>query len=183
MIDFGAAAGIEAGGANAAAPAIIGSMQGRWGGDVSRGQALGWLSEGLEVLGERAARQSARLIYEPLNRYETNLVNTLADGSGLLRSLSVTSVGLLADLFHMNIEEPDSAEALVSSASDVAHVHFVDSNRRPAGYGHIDYAPIARALARIQYAGYVSAEALPWPDPDAAAAQTIRMFQRAIRRA
>jgi sugar phosphate isomerase/epimerase len=133
MIDFGAAAGALAG---APAPAIIGSMQGRCSGDVSKETALG----------AHAGSRGATLLIEPLNRYETNLLNTLADGSALLGSLK--NVKLLADLFHMNIEEQDSASALVAAGADVGHLHFVDSNRRPAGCGHIDYAPIVAGLAR-----------------------------------
>ena len=56
------------------------------------------------------------------------------------------NVVLLADLFHMNIEEADLAAALLAGAGHIGHVHFVDSNRRPAGCGHLDYAPIAAAM-------------------------------------
>ncbi len=91
MIDFGGPFG---------APAIIGSMQGRSGGEVSHGQALGWLGEALLELGEHAQQYNIPLIYEPLNRYETNLVNSVADAVQLLRSLSTDNVKLLADLFH-----------------------------------------------------------------------------------
>lgn len=178
MIDFGAEAGIEAAGSDGAAPAIIGSMQGRHGGGVTRSTALRWLADELSALGEHASTRTARLFYEPLNRYETNLINTLVDGSSLLRMLSAKNVRLLADLYHMNIEESDSAAALAAAGQDVGHIHFVDSNRRPAGNGHIDYVPIAVALERIKYEGYASAEALPWPDSVAAAEQTIKAFRR-----
>jgi sugar phosphate isomerase/epimerase len=178
MIDFGAAAGVEAAGPDAAAPAIIGSMQGRHGGEVTRSTALRWLSDELSALGEHASTRNARLFYEPLNRYETNLINTLADGSALLRMLSSKNVRLLADLYHMNIEEFDSAAALTAAGDAVGHIHFVDSNRRPAGNGHIDYAPIAAALERIKFDGYASAEALPWPDSLGAAERTISSFRR-----
>jgi sugar phosphate isomerase/epimerase len=178
MIDFGAAAGTAAG---AAAPAIIGSMQGRWGGEVSKDLALAWLREALEELGTHAASRGTMLLIEPLNRFETNLLNTLADGSALLRSLAVSNVKLLADLFHMNIEESDSANSLVVAGSDVGHLHFVDSNRRPAGCGHIDYGPIMAALKRIAYSGFASAEALPWPDSDEAARRTMEVYRRVFR--
>jgi sugar phosphate isomerase/epimerase len=56
-------------------------------------------------------------------------------------------------------------------------VHFVDSNRRPAGMGHIDFVPIAQALRDIEYEGYASAEALPYPDSLGAAQQTIAAFR------
>ncbi|HKI38378.1 MAG TPA: sugar phosphate isomerase/epimerase family protein [Gemmataceae bacterium] len=160
------------------APAIIGSMQGRHGDGVEAATALGYLAEALEDLGEHAKQYGVPLLFEPLNRYETNLVNTLDAGAALLRSLSTKNVRLLADLFHMNIEEADMAAAIRAGKDVIAHVHFVDSNRRPAGLGHIDYAPIVTALREIGYDRFVSAEALPYPDPEAAARQTISAFRR-----
>lgn len=169
MIDAGAAFG---------APAIIGSMQGRWGGSISRESARGWLSESLETLGAYARSNGTILLYEPLNRYETNMANTVADGVTLLRSLSTDGVRLLADLFHMNIEEKEITAAFLDGGDFIGHVHFVDSNRRPAGEGHIDYAPIIAALRDISYVGYLSAEALPYPDSIAAAERTAAMFRK-----
>ncbi|HZL35898.1 MAG TPA: sugar phosphate isomerase/epimerase family protein [Tepidisphaeraceae bacterium] len=160
------------------APAIIGSMQGRWGEEMDRESAFNHLRLALNELGEHARSLGVPLIFEPLNRYETNLVNTLADGAALLASLETTNVKLLADLFHMNIEESDIAGAIRHAAGDVGHVHLADSNRRPATLGHTHFAAIAHALAEISYGGYVSAECLPYPDPDAAAATTIRAFRR-----
>src|SRR5204863_1125867 len=101
----------------------------------------------------------------------------LDDGVALLQRLTTKNVRLLADLFHMNIEEADIAEALKQAGSAVGHVHFVDSNRRPAGNGHLDYVPIIAALRGIGYSGYLSAEALAWPDSLAAAKQTIQTYQ------
>ena len=160
------------------APAIIGSMQGKWSDGVSKEQAMNWLGEALEELGQFARTFNVPLIYEPLNRYETNLVNTVATGVDLMESLNTENVRLLADLFHMNIEEADLAAALKLGGKWIGHIHFVDSNRRPAGCGHMEYTPIAAALNDIGYSGYLSAEALSWPDPRSAAEQTIREFRR-----
>ena len=168
MIDFGGELG---------APAIIGSMQGREGDEVDRIAALGYLNESLSDLGRHASQYGVPLLFEPLNRYETNLVNTVDAGLGLLQSLSTSNVKLLADLFHMNIEEVDIADALRRGGDKIGHVHYVDSNRRPAGCGHIEYGPIVAALREIGYGGYASAEALPYPDPDGAAEQTIAAFK------
>ena len=88
---------------------------------------------------------------------------------------------LLADLFHMNIEEVELPAAIRAGGRNIGHVHFVDSNRRPAGLGHIDYPPIVAALREIGYQGFASAEALPYPDPDAAAQQTMKAFRRYFR--
>ncbi|MBI3862789.1 MAG: sugar phosphate isomerase/epimerase [Planctomycetia bacterium] len=164
------------------APAIIGSMQGRHGDEVDQPTALGLLSDALEDLGEHARQYNVPLIFEPINRYESNLINSLDDGVRLLSPLSTKNVRLLADLFHMNIEEVDSAASLRAAGKLVGHVHFVDSNRRPAGMGHIDYAPIVTALEAIGYDRFASAEALSYPDPDSAARQTIETFRRYFRR-
>ena len=172
IIDFAAPFG---------APAIIGSMQGRTSETIDHATATGYLRDALEDLGEWAAHHAVPLIYEPLNRYETNMVNTIAAGVKLLESLATKNVVLLADLFHMNIEETNIADAIRAGKGRIGHVHFVDSNRRPAGCGHIDFGPIVQALTEIGYDGYASAEALPYPDPDAAAAKTIETFRRYFR--
>lgn len=160
------------------APAIIGSMQGRWGDGVSRDTAVAYLSESLSRLGERATRHGVPLLYEPLNRYETNLFNTVHATIEFFKTLATKNVKVLADLFHMNIEEADIAAAMRAARGFIGHVHFVDSNRRPAGLGHLDYQPIATALREIGYNGYLSAEAMAIPDSLAAAKQTIETFKR-----
>jgi sugar phosphate isomerase/epimerase len=159
------------------APAIIGSMQGRSGDGVDAETATKYLAEALQSLGEYATRHQAPLLVEPLNRYETNLLNTLAEGVAILESLSTSNIRLLADLFHMNIEESHMAAAIRMAGPHVGHVHFVDSNRRAAGFGHIDFVPIREALEQLGYDGYLSAEALPMPDSEGAARQTIKAFR------
>jgi sugar phosphate isomerase/epimerase len=160
------------------APAIIGSMQGRSGDGVDQATAIGYLSEALEDLGEHARQYRVPLVYEPLNRYETNLVNTVESGVRLLKGLSTKNVVLLADLFHMNIEEASLPEAIRLGREYIGHVHFVDSNRRPAGLGHLDYGPIVAAFEEIGYDGFASAEALPYPDSNSAARQTAKAFRQ-----
>jgi sugar phosphate isomerase/epimerase len=160
------------------APAIIGSMQGRWGDDVTRAQALAWLAEALEELAPRAAVHGMPLLYEPLNRYETNLLNRVDDALGILKSLRAQNVKLLCDLFHMNIEEAGIGDALRLAGSYLGHIHFADSNRHAIGLGHTDITPVAEALRHLGYTGYISGEVLPLPDGDTAAKQTIASFKR-----
>lgn len=162
------------------APAIIGSMQGRTDTGISHEQHLVWLAEALDELAPRAADYGTTLLIEPLNRYETNLINSVADGVKLIGSLKSKNVKLLCDLFHMNIEEPDIANALSEAGAHVGHVHFADSNRRAVGFGHTPMAPIIGALRRMGYDGYLSAEVLPLPDSDEAARQTIASFRRCL---
>jgi len=159
------------------ASTIIGSMQGRHEGAVSKSLALGYLQDALQTLGEYSGAYNLPLFYEPLNRYETNQVNTVAAGVELLQSLSTQHVKLLCDLFHMNIEEQSIAESLRSGGNHVGHIHFVDSNRRAVGWGHIALNEIFSSLNAIGYRGYLSAEALSSPNPMAAAEQTMRAFR------
>ena len=159
------------------APAILGSMQGKWGGEVSKDQALEWLADALRIAGNTAAKFNVPFIYEPLNRYETNLINRLADGADFIEANSLDNIVLLADLFHMNIEETDLASSLRAAGKHVGHVHYADSNRRAMGLGHTDPAPIIAALKEIGYKGHLSAEILPLPDPKTAARQTMKSIR------
>lgn len=159
------------------APAILGSMQGRVEEGVSRDQALAWLSQALEQLGPRAAAHGAPLLLEPLNRYESNLLNTVEQTVAFLHPLRTRNIRILADLFHMNIEEASIADALLKAGPLLGHVHFADSNRRAIGFGHTDIRPAINALRELGYTGYLSAEILPLPDADTAARQTIERFR------
>jgi sugar phosphate isomerase/epimerase len=159
------------------APAILGSMQGKYGGEVSKDQALEWLAEALVIAGRTAAKYNVPFIYEPLNRYETNLINRLTDGADFIEANSLENIVLLADLFHMNIEEADLAASLRAAGKHVGHVHYADSNRRAMGLGHTDPKPIIAALKEINYTGHLSAEILPLPDDKTAAQQTIKSIR------
>jgi len=160
------------------APVIIGSMQGRCDDKTSRDQVIGWLADALNELGDAAGKHQLPLLYEFLNRYETNLFNTVADSLAFTSMLRTQNVKLLCDLFHMNIEEGDIAASLRLAGPMVGHVHFADTNRRAVGMGHLDVAPVAAALREIEYSGYICAEVLPLPDGDAAARETIESFRK-----
>ncbi len=173
MIDFGTPFG---------APAIIGSMQGRAGVDQARDMALGRLADSLRSLAGHAAERGQNLLFEPINRYETDLVNSIEDGARLCGLVEADNLKLLADLFHMNIEEPRIDSSIRNSCGRIGHVHFADSNRRAVGYGHTPMEPVMLALKESGYAGFLSAEVFPHPDSRAAAAMTIRSFQALVQR-
>ena len=168
IVDFAGAFG---------APAIIGSMQGRAEAGVTREQALGWLGEALEQLAPRAHACGVPLLLEPLNRYETNLLNTVEDAKRFLAPLRTRNVRLLCDLFHMNIEEWSIPQALRHAGPLLGHLHFADSNRRAVGLGHTDLKALPASLREIGYDGYLSAEILPLPTPDDAARETLNAYR------
>jgi sugar phosphate isomerase/epimerase len=160
------------------ASAIVGSMQGRLASDQNREQTFAWLRESLDELGDQAASHQLPLLLEPLNRYETNVFIRLGETAAFLRTLRTQNVRILADLFHMNIEETDMAAAIRKTGSLIGHIHFADSNRRAIGFGHTEIEPIVSAIREIGYNGYLSAESFPLPDADSAARQTVESFRR-----
>ena len=123
-------------GAENEAPAILGSMQGSYSNELPRDTAVEYLRESLEELGQFSMSEGTFFIYEPLNRYETNLFNLLDEACSFVKSLETKGVKVLADLFHMNIEESDIAASIGRQGDTLGHVHFADSNRRAIGYGH-----------------------------------------------
>ena len=160
------------------APAIIGSMQGKSSQAVKRETANAYLREGLEMLSQHASQYRTVLLFEPLNRYETDQANTLAQGLKLIDG--IPNVRLLADLFHMNIEEASIADSIRQAGKAIGHVHFADSNRLAVGLGHLNVPPVIAALREVGYDGYLSAEVFSKPDARQAAQQTIDSFQVAL---
>jgi sugar phosphate isomerase/epimerase len=160
------------------APVIIGSMQGHASVDADASKARDWLRTALDDLGRHAGQYGVPVLLEPINRYETKQINTLAAGTELLDSLATDNARLLGDFFHMNIEEPDMAASLRAAGARIGHVHFVDSNREAAGRGHLVFEPLRDALLDIGYDGFLSAEARPLPDSMSAAKTTIATFKR-----
>jgi sugar phosphate isomerase/epimerase len=163
-------------GARFSAPAILGSMQGRSCDQVPLDAARELLAEALTTLGEHAARHGQVFLYEPLNRYETDLFNRQAEAAAFLERHRLRHVRLLCDLFHMNIEEVELAATLREVGEHLGHVHWADSNRRAIGMGHTEAKPIVAALEAIRYRGYLSAEIFPLPTAQEAAAASIRSF-------
>ena len=165
------------------APAIIGSMQGQASDITHRSDALDLLADALGTLGDRAIQNGQILLYEALNRYETNLLNTQEDAANFLieHSLVNNGVRLLCDLFHMNIEEVDVAGTITRLGSNkqdlLGHIHWADSNRRAMGFGHTDATAIYQALNAVGYDRYLAAEVFPLPFAAVAASQTIASLE------
>jgi sugar phosphate isomerase/epimerase len=159
------------------APAIIGSMQGRIPSPELREPLMQQLANAIEQLSERAARHGTPLLIEPLNRYETNVFTSLKTTADWLRTLKTRNTRILADMFHMNIEEADMAASIRQHADLIGHVHFADSNRSAVGLGHTDARGVVSALQASGYVGYLSAEVFPLPSADEAATHTIRSFK------
>lgn len=139
------------------------------------------LLEGLAELGRHAAQEGALVLLEPLNRYEDHMLHTLAEGAELCSALGLRSVKLMADFFHMNIEEADIAAAIRAASPLVAHVHLADSNRQQPGRGHTDFRPGFAALREIGFGGYMALECRVVGEPRAALRETAEYLRAAMR--
>jgi len=118
----------------------------------------------VESLRECAAYNAdVKIALEPLNRYESHLVNTVADALDIIDKAGAENLGILFDTFHSNIEEVSIEEAIRAAGDRLFHVHLADSNRYVPGYGHLDFDAVWEGLSEIDYRGALVIEALPDP--------------------
>ncbi len=162
------------------AEVIIGLIRGTKKPGVTEEQMMDWLLEALGECCQKASDCGVALVIEPINRYETSLINTVEQGLMLIESLGVERLGLLLDTFHMNIEEPSIHESIQKAKDRLFHFHVADSNRRYPGAGHLDFAAILKRLMDIGYEGFVSGEFLPCPDAHTAARQALNTIKRSM---
>ena len=98
------------------------------------------------------------LLLEPLNRYEDYLINTLADAVSVVEEVASPGVAVVADTYHMSIEEADCAASLIRAGRQVRHVQLGDSNRLEPGAGHYDWPATLNALDTMGYDGWLAME-------------------------
>lgn len=124
-----------------------------------------------------AQAKRVTLLLEPLNRYESMIVNSIDQALDLIESLGFSNFQILADTFHMNIEEASMEESLLRARDHLGLVHFADSNRLAPGWGHIAFPAIVCTLRTIAYQGFINVEVLPVPNDQDAARQSIGFIQ------
>jgi sugar phosphate isomerase/epimerase len=155
---------------------IIGLIRGKKDPNLSRETAETYLVETLQECASSCP--DVRFAIEPINRYETDLLNDVQGSLTFLDRIGKENVGLLLDTFHMNIEERSLTESIRLAQHRLFHFHVADSNRWYPGAGHIDFRSVLATLDDIGYSGFVSAEIVPMPDPDSAAKRTIENLRQ-----
>lgn len=152
---------------------IIGLLRGIVKPGVDHARAMDWLAKALRECSVTARPQGVRLALEPINRYETTLINNTSEGLELIEYVGADNFGLLLDTFHMNIEEAVIEASIRACGERIFHFHVADSNRWYPGAGHLDFKSILEKLFDTGYQGWVSGEFLPKPDAATAAERSI----------
>ena len=144
-------------------PTLIGpvySVVGKADAVEASAQKVEWalVVKNLKDLSAYAEKRGVQIAVEPLNRFETDFLNTCDQGLKLIKAVGSPALKLHLDTFHMNIEEKDQAAAIIKAGKHLAHFHACGSDRGTPGNDHIDWKPIAKALKKIKYKGDVVIE-------------------------
>src|SRR5579859_1610057 len=130
----------------------------------------------LDLIRSECARNSLDLVLEPVNRAETNMLNTLEESCSFLTDHHVEDVMLLADLYHLTAEH-EPLEVLQSCHTLIGHVHVADTNRLPPGQGTADFLAFFRALRRIGYNSRITLRC-EWSDFTQEAAAALALIKQ-----
>lgn len=144
-------------------PSLIGpvySVVGRADAEEPAAQKEQWalVVKNLTELARYAEANNVRICVEPLNRFETDFLNTCDQGLRLLKAVKSPALRLHLDTFHMNIEEKNQAAAILKAGKLLGHFHACGSDRGTPGNDHIDWKPIVAALKKVRYEGDVVIE-------------------------
>ena len=120
-----------------------------------------WAVEGMRTAGDHASSLGVDFTLECWNRYGTYMLNRLEEGARMWHETGLANGGVMADTYHMNIEERSISGAILSYGNLLNHVHLSDSNRLAPGLGHIDFAEVMRTLVEVDYEESLAFELIP----------------------
>lgn len=140
--------------------------------------------EYLKRYGDIAAKAGTKILVEPLNRYETHLIKRLKDAVEICERVKHPNVTIMADFFHMGLEEDNTAAAIKAHGKWIDHVHLADSQRRQPGSGEKDFVPGFKALKAAKYKQYMTLECgVTGDDRMKALKATVRALEAALKQA
>lgn len=168
-VEFAAAVG---------APVVSGPMYAAVGktallGPSERAEQRARATEGLRAVADVAASSGVSLAIEPLNRFETDLVNTVEQAIELCDLIGAPNVGITLDTFHMNIEETSLPRAIRAAGHRLLSFQASENDRGTPGSGHIDWGGVFDALDTVEYRGPVIVESFDYMSPEIAEAVSL----------
>ena len=138
-----------------------------------RATAVRRVANGLAPVADHALARGVRLALEPLNRYETSLVNTVEHALEIVDMVDSPALGVCLDTFHLNIEEKDPAASVRAAGGRIAHVQACGTDRGTPGADRFDWAGVGRALRDVGYEGPVCIESFTVDNASLARAASI----------
>ncbi len=114
--------------------------------------------DNMREMADYAASKDVKLALETLNRFETDMINTVSQGLDFIKDIGRENVGLHLDTFHMHLEEKSSADAIRLAGDKIFHFHACENDRGIPGSGQVHWDEIFRALKEIEYPGPIVIE-------------------------
>lgn len=156
----------------------IGRSRGQYSESIPREHTETWAHEAFVELADYAGERNVVIALEPIAAHVCNFINSTQDGLEWVERINHPNFRLMVDIYHMNIEDRvPMRESLQSGREVIVYVHLCDSNRKPPGWGHIDFREFLSDLISAGYEGYVSAEVSNYPDPLAAVRQSAQVLR------
>jgi 5-keto-L-gluconate epimerase len=159
---------------------IIGCIRGNLPSEDARQSSLERLAYSTQIIAEYAQARNVGIVFEAINRFENNYLNTAQETAAFIRENSLPNTKILLDTFHMNIEDAYMSKAILDCGYLLGYIHIADSNRHYAGAGHINLKEIINSLKTVNYQGCISAECLPLPDSETALSGWIQGVKNAF---
>lgn len=141
----------------------------------SRDKAVEQIVRFLEIVADETDKSSITIAIEPLNRKESNIINSVSEGVFFAKQVNRPSIRVLADFYHMD-EENEPLETLLDNQEWLAHIHVADTDRGAPGTGQYPYAKFVQLLRQAGYDGMVSIECR-WKDFEAEAGPAVEFLR------
>jgi sugar phosphate isomerase/epimerase len=136
------------------------------------------LVEEYSILAKHAENYGVNILLEPINRYETHLINTIEQALRVHSAVNNDHMKIMADFFHMNIEEKNIPQSLVKASGKLGHMHLADSDRSLPGAGHTDFASAFRALKSCGFDKFLTIESNVPENPLVELPKTVKFLQK-----
>jgi sugar phosphate isomerase/epimerase len=157
---------------------IVGLIKGNVRDCVDRSSYERHLTDALNTCLDVARESGATLVLEAMNRYESDILNTMEECVQYIERFDSEHLKLHIDTYHMNIEEDRIGRNIVAAGTHIGHVHIADSNRGYPGLGHYNFSETIAALKSVGYSGALAVECLAKPTPEQAARGAYEFLHR-----